>query len=471
MDVAADELELDEIQGNILAGFKNEFITFLFLKLSGDGRKARAWLADVIADVATTTEVKTFNDLFRVARHSGAETPKASWMNLALTQSGLRALGVDDAELDQLPEEFQQGMRARAEIIGDTGDDAPANWPGCLGSADIHAILIVADDLLARRNIKIDNFRKRAVTREAVVLFQEDGMRRRDLRYHEHFGYRDGISQPAVVGFTDEPTPGQVSVKPGEFVLGYPGERTPPGLPSVDPLNPQPSWLRNGSFLVFRRLAQDVSGFHTFVRQAASNAKMSKALFRAKLVGRYTSGAPLVGANQNRKDPGLADSAVLASETINDFAYKRDADGADVPRAAHIRKANPRDQPLAGDDDVRRRRILRRGIPFGEPFQSNAADRGRYGRFDRGMCFVCYQRSIADQFEHIQTAWMNTDSHPEVADGIDPLSSQIPGSRYCAVPGAVGSPVQLGDMWVRTTAGEYFFAPSITAMKHFARVG
>ena len=426
--MAADKLELDEIQGNILAGFKNEFITFLFLELSGNARKARAWLADVITDVATTTEVKDFNDGYRDARNARpGDPPKASWMNLALTQSGLRALGVDDAEIDQLPEEFLQGMRARAEKIGDTGDDEPAKWPNCLGSASIHALMIVADDDLAHRNIKIDDFLKRAVTREARLAGpQVDGMRRRDLKDHEHFDYRDGISQPAVVGFTDEPTPGQVCVKPGEFVLGYPGEPTPPGSPSVDPSNPQPSWLRNGSFLVFRRLAQDVSGFRTFVRQASSNAKMSRALFRAKLVGRYASGAPLVGANQNRNDPGLADSAVLASGTINDFAYQGDANGADVPRAAHIRKANPRDQPLAGDDDVRRRRILRRGIPFGEPFQSNAADRG-YGRFPRGLCFVCYQRSIADQFEHIQTAWMNTDSHPEVEDGIDPLSSQVPG--------------------------------------------
>ena len=124
MDVAADKLELDEIQGNILAGFKNEFITFLFLTLPGEGSNARAWLADVIADVATTPEVKNFNDLYRLSSRAGADPlPTASWMNLALTHKGLQALGVAEADLDQLPEEFQEGMRARKEIIGDTGDD------------------------------------------------------------------------------------------------------------------------------------------------------------------------------------------------------------------------------------------------------------------------------------------------------------------------------------------------------------
>ena len=209
----------------------------------------------MIADVATTTEVKNFNDLYRAGSSRPVPNPpKASWMNLALTQSGLRALGVDDAELDQLPEEFQEGMRARAEIIGDTGDDDPAKWPDGLGSAAIDALMIVADDDAAHRNTKVDDFLERARARGANSCSAMDGMRRRDLRELEHFGYRDGISQPAVVGFTDDPKRGQACVKPGEFVLGYPGEPAPPGSTAVDPSNPQPSWLKNGSFLVFRRL-------------------------------------------------------------------------------------------------------------------------------------------------------------------------------------------------------------------------
>jgi Dyp-type peroxidase family len=469
MDVATVELQADEIQGNILAGFKNEYITFVFLELSGEAPRARAWLADVIPDVATTTEVKIFNEYFRLARHSGAGDPEASWMNLALTHSGLRALGVDGAELDQLPAEFQQGMRARAEQIGDTGDDAPANWPHCLGSASIHALLIVADDDPARRNTKVSEFLQRARSRGARCIFREDGLRRERKREFEHFGYRDGISQPAIEGFTESARPGQAFVQPGEFVLGYPGASS--GTSVHDLLNPQPMWLKNGSFLVFRRLRQNVRGFNEFVDKTAEQTKLSSVLLRAKLVGRYPSGAPLVGARQNQEDPGLVQPALLETDKINDFTYKRDPDGTDVPRAAHIRKANPRVRRLAGED-VRRRRILRRGIPYGREFRSDRRAESAYGdETDRGMCFVCYQRSIADQFEHIQREWMNTDSHPHENDGIDPLATQVPGSRYCAIPGAAGSPIQLGDVWVTTTAGEYFFAPSITAMKQFARVG
>src|SRR5438552_1708729 len=116
MNAAADALELDEIQGNILAGFNKDHASFLFLALPDDQAQAKAWLAGIVDEVATTTEVAAFNALFKVIRrrHHDRETVEATWMNLAFTHTGLAKLGVAQADLDQLPEEFREGMRARA---------------------------------------------------------------------------------------------------------------------------------------------------------------------------------------------------------------------------------------------------------------------------------------------------------------------------------------------------------------------
>ena len=224
-------------------------------------------------------------------------------MNLAFTLPGLQALGIAQADLDQLPEDFRQGMRARAGLIGDIGENAPENWPANLGEMTVHALMIVASDSGTDRDHEVSHFVRQAARYGVSLVFQQDGMTRRDAPGHEHFGFRDGISQPGIQGFTQELKPGQDPIALGEFVFGYPGQPAPPapqpgepGYPAPappDPTNPQPTWLKNGSFLVFRRLAQDVAGFQDFVTEAAQEEAMTEGLLGAKLVGRYRSGAPL----------------------------------------------------------------------------------------------------------------------------------------------------------------------------------
>src|SRR5438270_2611641 len=139
---------LGDIQGNILAGFNKDFASFLFLALPDDQSAAKDWLKQIVEEVATTTEVKAFNDLFKLvkARHHDREVVEATWMNLAFTFTGLQALGVAQADLDQLAQEFKDGMRARAQQIGDDGDNAPGTWPANLGQARIDVLMIVASD-------------------------------------------------------------------------------------------------------------------------------------------------------------------------------------------------------------------------------------------------------------------------------------------------------------------------------------
>ena len=485
-------LELKEIQGNILAGFNKDYASFLFLALPADQAKAREWLHGLVNQVATTEEVKQFNDLFRTihSRRGREGVVEATWMNLAFTHEGLEKLGLAQHELDRFPEEFRQGMRNRAQIIGDVGDNEPSQWPGDLGAATIHALMIVAADRDEDRTREVEYFARHADDHQVTLVFRQDGMTRRDASGREHFGFRDGISQPGIRGLTvasdpnkpDEGEPGQDLIAPGEFVLGYPLERshaaestTPnPPAPAHHPPNLRLEWTDNGSYLVFRRLRQDVKGFWDFVTTQATKQKQSVDLFSAKLIGRYQSGAPLEGAENAPVDPGQTDpNAYLEKGKINAFSYSTDPDGTQVPRAAHIRKTHPRDQKPPGEEEGRRRRILRRGLPFGESFDPDSQSDSPSGadpQFpnDRGLCFVCYQRSIRDQFEFIQHAWANQDSVPKSGDGVDPVVSSSSPERSFSLPGGAIDPVSLPKQWVTTSGGEYFFSPSIRALKELS---
>jgi Dyp-type peroxidase family len=483
-DVQVDmPLQFDQIQGNLLAGFNKDYTSYLFLALPDDPARARAWLGGLVGQVATAQEVKQFNDLFRAIRRRRGDREgvvEAAWMNLAFTHEGLGRLGVGESELRRFPEEFRDGMRRRNRTIGDVGDNHPDRWPNELGSRTIHALMIVAADSIEDLHREVLYFVRDAASHGVSLVFQQDGMTRPDAPGHEHFGFRDGISQPGIRGLaapswpggSDHRHPPQDEVAAGEFVLGYPRERPPD--PADDPLSPEPEWTHNGSYLVFRRLRQDVKGFRDFLAAEAARHGMSVDLFGAKLVGRYRSGAPLVGAGDAAEDPGTTDPGALDKARINAFAYSTDPQGAQVPRAAHIRKTYPRDQEATAGELGERPRILRRGIPFGQSFRHGNPPDSPFGadpQFpdDRGLCFVCYQRSIRDQFERIQRTWVNQEAVPEAGDGVDPVASQASAKRKLRIPGAASDPVHLPKQWVTTTAGEYFFTPSIRALKRLSR--
>jgi Dyp-type peroxidase family len=474
-------LDLKEIQGNVVAGFNKDYTSFLFLALPDEPDRARAWLAGLVGQVATAEEVKRFNDLFRDIRRRRGQREgavEAAWMNLAFTHEGLTKLGVAGSELGQFPEEFREGMRRRNQTIGDVGENDPERWPNGLGTRTIHALMIVAADSVEDLHREVLYFVRDAASNGVSLVFQQDGMTRSDAPGYEHFGFRDGVSQPAIRGLTTSSYPGssvegdppQDVVAGGEFVLGYSRQGPPHG--ADDPLSPQPEWTRDGSYLVFRRLRQDVKGFRDFLTAEAAKRNMSVDLFGAKLVGRYRSGAPLVGAGDAAEDPGTTDPAALDKARINAFGYVSDPDGTQVPRAAHIRKTYPRDQQPAGGELGERPRILRRGIPFGQSFRHGTPPGSPFGADpefpnDRGLCFVCYQRSIRDQFELIQCTWVNQEAVPEPGDGVDPVASQASAKRKLRL-GAAANPVHLPKQWVTTTGGEYFFSPSISALERLS---
>src|SRR5258706_2750168 len=211
-------LEHDDIQHILLTRVpaitgRYEFLSF------GQPAQGRAWLAGLIDKVASAAEV-----------NASLEKDKR-WVSVALTWPGLRALGVDEASLTTFPDEFRQGMIARAEVLGDAGANHPDNWVGGLARPDLHAIVI----LFARNDAE----RYRSVREHAAFLAQTprvEGLSYLDLQAappfdhaHDHFGYRDRLSQPEIEGTGIEPTPGSgPPLKPGEFILGYPDEVGPP---------------------------------------------------------------------------------------------------------------------------------------------------------------------------------------------------------------------------------------------------
>jgi Dyp-type peroxidase family len=515
-------LDVHDIQGNILAGFNKDHQLLIALKIQ-DVADARRWLMRVLPWVSSLSEVHQFNALFharRVRLKQDAHGLVATWMNLAFSHDGIAQLA-SAADADTLPDDsFRQGLgKDRSVFLGDTlpaGESDPtAKWVvGGTGRApDI--LMIVASDDPARLASASDLLRPGPGDGPAPpkTLWEEQGATRTDLPGHEHFGFKDGVSQPGVRGLISRSPkiyltprllkraidggpefskPGQLLVWPGHFVLGYSiGDRGDGSR--LDPLPLARPWFKNGSFLVFRRLNQNVAGFTKFIAdQAEQLAKdpgfsgLTPAHLGALCVGRWPSGAPI------SRTPTM-DIPALATDDLsnNDFLFTTDSpppeflpgsrvspgsfppalegsNGPICPHAAHIFKVNPRDNAtdVGNPFDTLTRRILRRGIPFGKPLEEPL--KGDDG-VQRGLHFLCYQASIVDQFEFLQQDWANNSGAP-TAGGNDLIIGQTSTLQRsiilpAIVPGIVGKAMTAPVQWITPTGGGYFFAPSISAIR------
>ena len=502
------DIAFGNIQGNIFGGFNKDYQDFIFLKFKGSDA-ARAWIAEISAGdnefgvaASSSKAVLQFNAQFKALKAEGKQPEdfiEASWTNLSISFKGLIALGVPAADLTGFTPAFQAGMAARAGLIGDKGTSAPDQWLPPFKGTEVHAVLAVAADSAAMLAWRTGNIRAGGRFAAGVTeLGTIEGRTRLDLPGqvgHEHFGFKDGVSQPGIrginppddpVGNPDQGHPGQDLLWPGEFVLGYPTQIPDGEVPEHDGPNRNPGaisadgppWAADGSYLVFRRLAQHVPEFHQHIDDlttAAGNG-MTKELMGAKLVGRYASGCPIEARKyqpapfrQSPADPETVKPGVADSDALNNnFEFGDDPVGAVCPLAAHIRKAYPRDEvtsPGATDSEseTQTHRLLRRGIPFGGSY--GAADGG--GASDpRGLVFQCYQKNIEEQFEFVQHSWVNAQSFPPGSQsgvpGEDPIIAQTVDGPFELEP---GKPPITVEHFVTTTGGEYFFAPSIDALQ------
>jgi Dyp-type peroxidase family len=480
-------LQIDDIQGNILEGFNKDYQALLGLRIS-DVRQAKAWIAGIAPHIASMAEVVPHNALFRAMRIRQGEEPvgiEATWINIAFSYPGLRLL--IDHRANQLPDSsFRRGLYSVSRELSDPPGSIPQWKVGGSEASTPHVLVIVASDTESRRDARVDDVKRMAIASELSVIYEEKGATLANARGHEHFGFKDGISQPAIRGrLSDVPDdfymprlpssdpnqpefsrPGQPLVWPGQFVFGYP--RQSGQFPRHrNPKPVAPTWADNGSYLVFRRLRQDVQLFWSTLEAKAKDLAAAHSAFRgmsatrlgAMLVGRWPSGAPMLRA-RHRDDPQLGGDP----QRNNDFLFHaEDASGVICPLAAHIRKVNPRDDPLEDDPGATSlpRRILRRGIPYGPPYDESNAD------LDRGLLFLCYQTSIIEQFEFLIKNWTNGFNFPKSEGGHDIVIGQNAEGplRTCNLRATPGDsyPVAMVD-FVSPTGGGYFFAPSISAL-------
>jgi len=500
------KLDSDQIQGNVLDGFNKDHQTFLFLQFT-DPTLSRRWLAAAKDEVATSAEVAAYNTLFKKVhqrRGHASNVVQTTWMNLAFTSAGLTTLGVAEADTASFPADFRDGLAAHAVELRHTGPSSPENWrPAFRAAGNLHAVMIVAADDPDDLQDAIERFTESMGAHGVVVIDRLDGDARSDEKGHEHFGFKDGVSQPKVLGYPRAAATGTNGtghldpIQPGEFVLGYPTEPAtqteppptppsaygPPPAPQTPPPNTDPgpasaagpAWTKNGSFLVIERLLQDVKAFDEQTAIQAAAAGIDPDLFRSKLVGRHKSGCPMEPIvdvpDTAGADLGLTDPRVLAGDKINNFGYADDQTGAAVPRGAHIRKANPRDgaDVPGGVASVRAHRIIRRGIAFGESYRPTApAGSPGHADSERGLIFACYQSSIQRGFEFIQQTWVNNPSFTQAGDGPDPILSEA--TATFGLPGAAITPFQTGG-WITMTGGAYFFQPSIEALSMLSGEG
>ncbi len=434
-------LELDDIQHLLMTrphalAARYEFLTF---KQSADGR---AWLTGIVEKVGTAQAVRS------------ASASDTRWVTVAFSWNGLRALGVDDASLATFPEEFRQGMAARAEILGDTGANHPDHWVGGLASSNLHAIVILfARDLPERERCRREHEQFVAQCTGVEVLSSLDLEATPPFDYaHDHFGYRDRLSQPVIEGMGETPTPGSgAPLKPGEFFLGYPDEDGP------GPPLPQPEILsRNGSYLAYRRMDEHVGAFRDFLRQHGVTPEEQE-LIAAKLMGRWRSGAPLVLA------PDKDDRALGADpQRNNNFDYgKMDPHGYAVPLGAHIRRMNPRDTAA----NMNRRRMIRRGGTYGPPLPEGAPEDG----VERGIAAFVGCASLIRQFEFAQNVWINDPNFHELGNERDPIIGTQDGTLEFKIPKRpIRKKITGLPAFTTVRGGAYFFLPGLKALRYLA---
>jgi Dyp-type peroxidase family len=474
MSVApATPLDFHDIQGLVLNAYGHlNYARFVFLNVI-EAATAKRWLAHIANQISSAKRRRSEDEL------PGSQT------NLAFTLSGLRKLGLPADTLAAFPREFQMGMAApeRSRRLGDLGACAPESWQfGGPNTPEIDALVM----LYAVDEAILDKSAHQAFGPSLAADGLEEIFRQNSIRRdaNEPFGFRDGISQPAIEGGAQKLLPGQSMLKAGEFLLGHVDEYgdlvpVPAVAPELDPDRilvldgSQParaSFARNGSFLALRKLAQDVEGFRNFVDRASRNPDESSNPERAnylaaKMIGRWKSGAPLTLAPAK-------DDLLLGSNKYrnNDFGFAAtDLEGFACPVGAHIRRANPRDalafpsEPRRSLNISNRHRIIRRGRPYRETSASNGA------AAEEGILFLALNASLARQFEFIQQSWLNNPKFNGLYDEKDPLSSASSGDEMMTLQAQpVRERLHGLSRFVTVRGGAYFFLPSIRAIKFLA---
>jgi Dyp-type peroxidase family len=445
VSTSAPALDLDEIQAIVLRPRPAPYFGTHVLLRIGNAKAGREFLRRLTPHIGSSAHW-----------WSAANT----WLAIGISYSGLEALGLPKDSLQSFPEAFREGMAARAQLLGDEGVNNPKNWDLPFGDGQVHiAVSAFSDSEEDRRNaLAIAREQYESFSGVSVLLTQDFGAQPGDLN---PLGYKDGIDQPAIEGSGVDPLPGQGRpIKAGEFILGYPGES------GVSLPMPQPEILgRNGTYVGFRKYQSRVGAFNRFLR-ANGSTEAERELLAAKLVGRWRSGAPLTLA------PEVDNPTIGADpQRNNDFDYANDSRGRQAPFGCHIRRMNPRDTKLTRLTDVNIHRIIRRGTTYGPPYDRNALSEAD-DEVPRGAIFLFISAKAMATIEFLQQEWINDGNFIGAGSERDPIVGlQEEGATFTIPKEPVRRRVHGIESFNVLRGGEYFFMPSLSALKWLSELG
>jgi len=479
---AKNTLDLADIQGFIVRGYRMPMVRHFLLTI-GDPAAARKLLGRLASgDESDTPQITTAED-WHVGFEPGpfdnqAEAPRYKpdyCLNVGITWPGMLALEIRD-KVDELSfasfGSFIAGAAGQAQFVGDTGPSAPENWIGGFGTGSDHVLLTL-----------------HAINPEAMTtysdrlsaLFAEGGAFREICRVDGNawlemvdgnpvpsakvpFGYTDGISMTTIRGGPERyPADHQEPCEPWLFVLLDEAESY---------LVPEPHELGlNGSFAVFKMIKTDVVGFENFLQ--SNKDKIDPELLAAKICGRWRNGVPLALSPDTDSPPGG-----IPPDQLNNYEYVNadgsgDPEGLRFPVGAHMRRINPRGQPVIGQGNPggsnNNHRLIRRGLPYGPNYDPKQP----YDGIERGLMGYFISSDIEDQYEFVLKEWVNGAAFagqvrldPKSKDPM--IGTQDPAESIFVIPQANGAPpikVTGFSSFVTTKAAAYCFLPSITAIK------
>jgi Dyp-type peroxidase family len=449
------KLNATDIQGFVLRGYNLPVARYLFLQLE-DAKRGRALIRRLLDQITTGQ------------RWNGGK-PQAT-LNIGFTFRGLERLELPLATLITFPVEFQQGMRQRGELLGDTGVNAHDRWDPLWRADRVHVWLGIhgqtvraLDACQAAVQSAMDETGGATLlgTQEAAAVVI-DGK----PTTSEHFGFTDGFGNPDYLGVERSSQPGQgkllddgktwAPLATGELLLGYADEA------GELPVAPVPHLLAaNGTFMVYRKLHQNLATFRAWLDRQSALYGGGKEKLAAKLIGRWRDGTPI------ELSPDRPDTAIARDPNRStNFTYGADAAGTRCPVGAHIRRVHPRDAFGFNGRLINRRRITRRGLPYGlfaaegEPVADGD---------DRGVIFMALNASLARQFEFVQQQWIQYGNDAHLGNDKDALMGNHAGHGRVVIQGdttPANPPFVCSYLpdFIELRGGDYFFLPSITAL-------
>ena len=451
------KLDPTDIQGFVLRGYTFPVARYLLLQIVP--ARGREFIGKLIRQITT-------------GERWDQAKPRTT-VNVAFTYRGLKKLDLPEPSLQSFPCEFVQGMKERGAILSDTGLNSPDHWEPIWRDESVDAWLgIYAESLPELDRQCADLTSLMNATGGAVVIGSQDaGVLVIDgkITTKEHFGYTDGFGNPDYIGVVRDTQPGQGKLMPngswaplatGELLLGYADEA------GELPVAPIPHLLANNStFMVYRKMHQNVATFRKYLNEKGKLYSGGNEKLASKFIGRFRDGTPI------EVSPDKCDPAIVANKQLNvNFKYGGDLDGVRCPIGAHVRRTNPRDAFGFDGKLVNRRRISRRGMPYGPytPEEQPVSDTDEHG-----LIFMVMNASIFRQFEFVQQQWIEYGNDARQGNDKDMLMGNHGGVGKFMIQGTAdpaNPPFVCGGLqnFVELRGGDYFWVPSITALRMIA---